>query len=267
MTSSNAASARDTIVGTALSPAHFPNFSEHDFTVFFDEAAQTGSHVTWIFQWGSLPPAASFRVVQGWAKEHGLKFQLWLSPTTLSSERRNPDLPKALHGKSFADADVRRAYTDEVMELAALRPDVLGLATEINFLAQNPAELGPFVTLAQESYAAVKKRHPAQTVTILRVIKAAQRLGFSLDEVADLLETGRHRHRGQTEAGLRQRATVKLAEIEARVADLSVIADTLRAALDAGCTDLIECAAQPQCPLPFAALAVAAVGAPATRGR
>ena len=109
--------------------------------------------------------------------------------------------------------------------------------------------------------------YPAQTVTILRVIKAAQRLGFSLDEVADLLETGRHRHRGQTEAGLRQRATAKLAEIEARVADLSVIADTLRAALDAGCTDLIECAAQPQCPLPFPALAVAAVGAPATRGR
>ena len=32
------------------------------------------------------------------------------------------------------------------------------------------------------------------TVTILRVIKAAQRLGFSLDEVAELLEAGRHRH-------------------------------------------------------------------------
>lgn len=166
MTSLNAASARDTIIGTALSPAHFPNFSEHDFTVFFDEAAQTGSHVTWIFQWGSLPPAASFRVVQGWAKEHGLKFQLWLSPTALTIERRNPDLPKSLQGKSFADADVRRAYTDEVMELAALRPDVLGLATEINFLAQNPAEFARFVTLAQETYAAVKKRYPAQTVTI-----------------------------------------------------------------------------------------------------
>ena len=37
--------------------------------------------------------------------------------------------------------------------------------------------------------------YPAETVTVLRVIKAAQRLGFSLDEVADLLETGRHQHR------------------------------------------------------------------------
>jgi hypothetical protein len=32
-------------------------------------------------------------------------------------------------------------------------------------------------------------------VTVLRVIKAAQRLGFTLDEVADLLEVRRHRHR------------------------------------------------------------------------
>ena len=69
--------------------------------------------------------------------------------------------------------------------------------------------------------------YPAQTVTILRVIKAAQRLGFSLDEVADLLETGRHQHRGQTEPGLRQRAAAKLAEVEAKIADLSAIADTL----------------------------------------
>jgi DNA-binding transcriptional MerR regulator len=35
--------------------------------------------------------------------------------------------------------------------------------------------------------------YPPDAVTVLRVIKAAQRLGFSLDEVADLLQTGRHR--------------------------------------------------------------------------
>jgi DNA-binding transcriptional MerR regulator len=37
--------------------------------------------------------------------------------------------------------------------------------------------------------------YPAEAVTVLRVIKTAQRLGFTLDEVADLLEVGRHRHR------------------------------------------------------------------------
>jgi len=44
----------------------------------------------------------------------------------------------------------------------------------------------------------------------------------------------------------------RLAEVEAKIADLSVIADTLRAALDAGCADLTECARHPCCPLPFA---------------
>jgi MerR family transcriptional regulator, mercuric resistance operon regulatory protein len=97
--------------------------------------------------------------------------------------------------------------------------------------------------------------YPADTVTVLRVIKAAQRLGFSLEEVIDLLETGRHRHHGAADAGLPQRAAAKLAEVEAKITDLTVIAATLRAALDAGCSDLIECAGIPHCPLPFAGLA------------
>jgi MerR family mercuric resistance operon transcriptional regulator len=93
-------------------------------------------------------------------------------------------------------------------------------------------------------------------VTVLRVIKAAQRLGFTLDEVADLLDAGRHRHGRRTDAGLRSRAQAKLAEVEARIGDLQVIAATLRAAVDAGCDDLVACAGQPCCPIPFATLAV-----------
>jgi len=98
--------------------------------------------------------------------------------------------------------------------------------------------------------------YPPETVTVLRVIKAAQRLGFTLDEVADLLDAGRHRHGRRTDAGLRSRAQAKLAEVEARIGDLQVIAATLRAAVDAGCDDLVACAGQPCCPIPFATLAV-----------
>lgn len=96
------------------------------------------------------------------------------------------------------------------------------------------------------------RMYPPETVTVLRVIKAAQRLGFSLDEVAELLDMGRHRH-GTRSDGLQTRAKTKLAEVEAKIADLAVIRDTLRAALDAGCQDLIACADLPHCPLPFAA--------------
>jgi len=158
--------AKDTIIGVALSPAHFPYFSDHDFNVFFDEAAQIGSHVTWIFQWGSLPPSGSFVIMQNMAKQSGLKFQLWLSPTTLTNDRKEPDLPKSLAGKHFDEVEVRRAYVDEVMDLAALRPDVLGLATEVNFLAQNPREFASFVSLEHEAYIAVKEKYPDQLVTL-----------------------------------------------------------------------------------------------------
>src|SRR5689334_2058047 len=95
--------------------------------------------------------------------------------------------------------------------------------------------------------------YPPEAVAVLRVIKAAQRLGFTLDEVADLLDAGRHRpsHR---DGGLAERARAKVAEIEEKIADLRVIVDTLRAAVDAGCDDLMACAGEPRCPIPFAAL-------------
>jgi MerR family mercuric resistance operon transcriptional regulator len=96
--------------------------------------------------------------------------------------------------------------------------------------------------------------YPAEAVTVVRVIKAAQRLGFTLDEVADLIEAGRHHH-GRTRPGLRTRIADKLTEVEARIADLQVIRATLRQGLAAGCTDLCACVDTPQCPLPFADLA------------
>jgi DNA-binding transcriptional MerR regulator len=96
--------------------------------------------------------------------------------------------------------------------------------------------------------------YPQEAVTVLRVIKAAQRLGFTLDEVGELLEAGAHRH-GRAEAGLQQRAAAKIAEIDAKIADLTTIRQSLVTAVAAGCDDLIVCADSPCCPLPFADLA------------
>lgn len=97
--------------------------------------------------------------------------------------------------------------------------------------------------------------YPPETVTVLRMIKAAQRLGFTLEEIAGLLEAGRHHHGRKSDAGLRTRARDKLADVDAKIANLQVIAASLRTALEAGCDDLIDCAHNPTCPLPFADLA------------
>jgi DNA-binding transcriptional MerR regulator len=95
--------------------------------------------------------------------------------------------------------------------------------------------------------------YPTEALTTLRVIKAAQRLGFTLTEVGELVELGRHRH-GRRDRGLQQRAAAKLEDVEARIADLRLMAATLRTALDAGCDDLLTCAITEGCPLPFADL-------------
>lgn len=97
--------------------------------------------------------------------------------------------------------------------------------------------------------------YSADAVTVLRVIKAAQRLGFSLEEISELIEVGKHHH-GKADVGLEARAAEKLREVESRIADLQEIRATLNAAIDAGCNDLVQCAGSDCCPLPFAAVAI-----------
>ncbi len=88
-----------------------------------------------------------------------------------------------------------------------------------------------------------------ETITILRLIKVAQRLGFTLDEVADLLAATRLD--GRSDGGLHARAAVKLIEVDRKLAELTAVRDILRAALDTGCDDLLLCAESASCPLPF----------------
>jgi DNA-binding transcriptional MerR regulator len=132
--------------------------------------------------------------------------------------------------------------TGEVAESAGVNRETLRYYERVGLLASPDRTLGGH------------RLYPPETVTIIRVIKAAQRLGFTLDEAADLLDLGKHRH-GSSPSGLQARATTKLAEVEAKIADLGIIRDTLRAALAAGCDDLVACSHIPSCPLPFSDLA------------
>lgn len=101
--------------------------------------------------------------------------------------------------------------------------------------------------------------HPEDTVALLRAIKAAQRLGFTLDEVGDLIEVTRPRAR-RADTGLHARATAKLAEVDAKLAELTAVRRTLLAALTAGCDDLLECGESPGCPIPFSGEPAASAG-------
>jgi DNA-binding transcriptional MerR regulator len=140
---------------------------------------------------------------------------------------------------------------------AALRTGQLATAAGVNVQTLRYYERRGLLAEPERSLGG-HRLYPPETVTALRVIKAAQRLGFTLDEVAELLTLSRHSHHTRRPR-LAERTVAKLADVEARIADLAVIRDTLRAAVDAGCDDLRTCAASPHCPLPFDELAAGGV--------
>jgi DNA-binding transcriptional MerR regulator len=90
------------------------------------------------------------------------------------------------------------------------------------------------------------RAYPPEAVTRLRLIKSAQRLGFTLTEITDLLAP---RPGWSGPPDLQTHAGHKLAEVEARITELTEIADTLRSALEIGCHNFTECATTPGCPL------------------
>jgi DNA-binding transcriptional MerR regulator len=93
--------------------------------------------------------------------------------------------------------------------------------------------------------------YPPDAVTLLGVIKGAQRLGFTLDEVADLLETASRRH---PTGPLYEKAVAKLAQIDRKIAHLQAMRTALSEVIAAGCDNLNGCSC-PDCPMPFQEIA------------
>ncbi|MEU4446523.1 MerR family transcriptional regulator [Actinosynnema sp. NPDC050801] len=100
------------------------------------------------------------------------------------------------------------------------------------------------------------RNYDEDAVALLRVVKSAQRLGFTLDEVAELVDAGRRRH---PTPDLQSRARAKLAEVDRRMEDLNTIRQELVQVIDARCDSLTHCTC-PDCPLPFVELATVAEG-------
>ncbi|TQM38030.1 MerR family transcriptional regulator [Pseudonocardia cypriaca] len=95
------------------------------------------------------------------------------------------------------------------------------------------------------------REYGQDAVTVLRAIRGLARLGFTLTEIAELIEVGSHRG---PRPGLRAAATAKLAEVEAKIDHLTRVRATLTAVVEAECSDLAECSCDPACPIPFTEL-------------
>lgn len=72
------------------------------------------------------------------------------------------------------------------------------------------------------------RQYPARTVTLVRMIKNAQHLGFSLDEIAEIIASSADPDQ------ITAIAARKLAEVDAQIARLILIRETLALAASAG---------------------------------
>jgi MerR family transcriptional regulator, mercuric resistance operon regulatory protein len=104
---------------------------------------------------------------------------------------------------------------------------------------------------------AALRRHSGQReydeadVNRVKVIKAAQRLGFSLAEIQEMFDLSAHR---RATGELHSRATAKVAEIDERIARLQAMRADLSAVIAADCDSLTDCSCGLACPLPFVEL-------------
>lgn len=133
----------------------------------------------------------------------------------------------------------------------ALRSGQLAGAAGVNVQTLRYYERRGLLPDPQRSLGGHREYGP-DALRVLRTIKAVQQLGFTLDEIAALLDLGSHRG---PRPGLRAAAQAKLADVDAKIADLTAVRATLLDVLDAGCTDLDTCSCAPACPIPFRALA------------
>jgi MerR family mercuric resistance operon transcriptional regulator len=138
--------------------------------------------------------------------------------------------------------------------MSSRRPDVTGLRTGevaaragVNIQTLRYYERRGLIAEPVRSVGG-HRTYPPDTVRMIGIIKAAQRLGFTLDEIIDLLEASQHRHRT---ADLRQRALDKIAELDRKMADLAAMREALSEVVAAECDSLTNCTC-PNCPLPAA---------------
>jgi len=84
-----------------------------------------------------------------------------------------------------------------------------------------------------------QREYPIEAVQLVRSIKAAQGLGFTLAEIASIL---RLTHKRAGRAGeLRRHAESKLADIDRRSSDLERMRAALQMAIECGCDALVDC--------------------------
>ena len=96
-----------------------------------------------------------------------------------------------------------------------------------------------------------QREYDEEDIRRVRIIKAAQRLGFTLAEIQEMFDLSAHR---RATGELHARALAKVAEIDGRIAALQAMRADLTTVVDAECDSLTDCSCGLGCPRPFVEL-------------
>jgi hypothetical protein len=151
--------------GVGLTPAHYPRSTPDDVVRMIDLAREVGSYGHVTVPWrdpgairiaGALLPQMASR---------GLTSIVTLN--ILDGTNGSLELPPGITGRSMAEAGVARAYQSTARELAALGPDYLSLAGDVNLLlAYGPDPYVQFVQVYKQAYRAAKAASPKTKVFV-----------------------------------------------------------------------------------------------------
>ncbi|MEZ0285641.1 MAG: MerR family transcriptional regulator [Thermoleophilia bacterium] len=93
-----------------------------------------------------------------------------------------------------------------------------------------------------------QREYKLDDIRLVRAIKMAQRLGFTLAQTKEIVRVTRRRG-GHDPAVLREQVEAKLAEVEDKIRDLELMRAELRAVIAAECDSLVDCECGDDCPI------------------
>ena len=158
-------------MGTFITPQNFPDglFDEQLMTDYYENTARVGQYVGIFNNWFDADNAALDGLWEQQiqtARARGLRFVVLQN--FLNEAGSDVATPPSVSGNSFTDPSVRQAYTDELLRVARLGPDVLAIGTEVNNLLfhDNRREFAAFLEFSRELYTTLKQSHPTITIAI-----------------------------------------------------------------------------------------------------
>lgn len=100
-----------------------------------------------------------------------------------------------------------------------------------------------------------QREYTLEEIRLVRAIKMAQRLGFTLAQTKEIVRVTRRRG-GHDPAILREQVEAKLREVDDRIRGLELMRAELRAVIAAECDSLVDCDCGDDCPIDADAPAV-----------